>query len=499
MMNRNYKKLVTLAFAGIIGVSQLIPVNVMANDKVEKQITVSNKQNNFESAMHQLAEQGVVQGFSDGSMRSGQQITHAQLAKMIVLSLGLKADVAEGNRLEEKDSKKWYYSYVNTLLALGIIEKEDSKFHPNAPVAHADLAKMVSKALQRDVMSVNYWMKDFISQKSHATRGETAQLLLISQKSIRSETAQILEVKSLNKITLEIKFSAPLTLNDESIDVSAKNLTFDNGLSIVNQPRLKTGSLSTYIVPTTTQHPGTTYKLMYKGNQMATFIGSEEKIKMNESRQISYDTFEIESLKSEGVVDYGYIISAYSGGRGANAFILDENNIYSNQPFQIISSLRNRSVTITPEGGEPMVANYLGFTQSTDGKQEPKFRLPQGATFKPGVKYTVSSDWTTINQTTFVAGDIAPLKISSASQVDDSKLTVSLTNDPMDEMFAFRQVKLVGPDGTELTAQYELQSRKGNNGTFVLQNGGKLSSGTIYQVQPLGEWATAEDVTISAK
>lgn len=36
---------------------------------------------------------------------------------------------------------------------------------------------------------------------------------------------------------------------------------------------------------------------------------------------------------------------------------------------------------ITPEGGEPMVVNYLGFTQSTDGKQEPKFRLPQGATF----------------------------------------------------------------------------------------------------------------------
>jgi hypothetical protein len=495
-MKQKNKNLVALALAAVVGMGSIVPLNVMAQVQPTKQ---STQIIDLEAAMRQLAGQGVVQGFPNGTMKSEQQVTRAQLAKMIVLSFGLKAEPVEGKKLDEKESKEWYYSYVNTLSALGIIELKDSKFHPNAPVTHTDLVQMVSKALQRDVMSVNHWLKDIISNKNHATRGETAQLLLISQKSIRSEAAKIVEIKSLNKITLEIKFSAPLTLNDESIDVSAKNFIFDNGLTVVNQPRLKTGSLSTYIVPTTTQNANTSYTLTYKGNQAGTFKSSEERIRMNEARQISYDTFEIESLKTDGVVDYGYIISAYSGGRGANAFILDENNVYNNQPFQIISSLRNRSVTITPEGGELMVANYLGFTQSTDGKQEPKFRLPQGATFTPGVKYTVSSDWTTHKEATFVAGEIAPLTISAVTQLDDSKLNVTLTEDPMDEMFAFRQVKLIGSDGKEWIAQYELQTRKGANGTFVLQNGGKLTSGTTYKVQPVGKWAVAEEVAFIAK
>lgn len=498
-MIRKHRKLATFAFAAVVGMGSLIPVNVMANDHLAKQSNIVTQQMNLESAMRQLALQGVVHGYKDGTMKSEKQINQAEFAKMIVLAFGLKADITDGKGLDENDSKKWYYSYVNTLLALGIFEKESSKFHPNAPVTHEDLAKIVAKALQRDVMSVNYWMKEFISQKKHATRGETGQLLLISQKSIRSDAAKMLEIKPLNKITLEVKFSSPLTLNDESIDVSAKNFMFDNGLTIVNQPRLKTGSLSTYIIPTTTQDAETSYTLTYKGDKIATFKGSEEKINMTSARQISYDTFEIESLKKDGVVDYGYIISAYSGGRGANAFILDEHNTYNGQPFQIISSLRNRSVMITPEGGQPMVANYLGFTQSTDGKQEPKFRLPQGATLLPGVKYTVSSDWTSISQASFVAEEIAPLKISAVSQVDDTKVAVTLSEDPMDELFAFRQVKLISSDGKELTAQYELQSRKGVVGTFVIQGGGKLTSGTTYKIQPVGQWAIWEDLILKTK
>lgn len=497
-MNLKNKKLAKLVLTAAVGMGSLLPVNVMANDHLVKQSTLATQQIDLEAVMRQLAQQGIIQGYSDGTMKSERQVTHAELAKMVVLSLGLKADATDIKGLDSKYSKKWYYSYVNTLIALGII-KEDAKFQPNAPVTHEELAQMIAKALQIDVKSVQYWLKDFISKQNHATRGETAQLLLISQKSIRQEAAKVVEIKALNKITLEVKFDAPLTSNDESIEVSANNFKFDNGLTIVNQPRLKTGSTSTYIVPTTTQIPGTTYTLTYKGNQAGTFKGNEEKINMNEARQVSFDTFEVEALKKDGVVDYGYIISAYSGGRGADAFILDENNMYQGQPFQIISSLRNRSVTITPEGGEPMVANYLGFTQSTDGKQEPKFRLPQGVIFKTGVKYTVTSDWTNIKQGTFVAGEIAALKINSITQVDDTKLTVTLSEDPMDELFAFRQIKLIGTDGKELIAQYELQTRKGVSGTFVLQNGAKLTSGETYKIEPVGQWSTAEGVALKAK
>lgn len=484
MKKRERNKMAALALSVALGTSALLPIHAMAAD--------------VETAVRQLTQQGVLSGYEDGSLKLEKQVTHAELAKMMVLALGLKSNLESNKSLPEKESARWYYSDANTVLSLGIMGADD-KFNPHAPVTHDELAQMVAKALGRDVMSVKHWMKDTVSGNNHATRGETAQLLVISQKSVRSEAAEIVEVKPLNKITLEIQFSAPLTLKDENLDVAMQNFVFDNGLSIVNQPRLKTGSLATYIVPTTTQTPNTIYTLTYKGKQEVSFKGSDEKIKMNQARQVSYDTFEIESLKEDGVTDYGYVISAYSAGRGANAFILDENNDYNGQHFQIISSLRNRSVTITPEGGEPMAANYLGFTQSTDGKAEPKFRLPQAAVFKPGVKYTVSSDWTTIKQDTFVAGEIAPLTIHSVEQVDASTLNVALSEDPKDEMFASRQVKLIGSDGKEWIAEYQVQTRKGVNGTFVIQNEGKLTPGVSYTIQPVGEWAVAERVTLTAK
>lgn len=486
MINRKRNIITSLALTAVLGTTALIPVHVLANNPIE-------------DAARQLAQQGVLTGYEDGNLKLEKQVTRAELAAMMVRSFHLKATAETGKGLAEKESKMWYYSDINTMLALGIMSKDGDKFNPHAPINHEELAQMTAKALGRDVMSVKYWMKDFVSGKNHVTRGETALLLVISQKSVRSEAAEIVAIKPLNKITLEIKFSAPLTIHDESLDVAMKNFELTNELSIVNQPRLKTGSLSTYIVPTTTQTPNAAYTLKYKGKQEVSFKGSDEKINMNEARQVSYDTFEIESLKADGVTDYGYVISAYSAGRGANAFILDDNNDFNGQHYQIISSLRNRSVTITPEGGEPMVANYLGFTQSTDGKAEPKFRLPQGAVFKPGVKYTVSSDWTTIKQDTFVAGETSPLTVESVEQVDASTLNVALSEDPKDEMFAFRQVKLIGSDGKELTAQYQLQSRKGVNGTFVIQNEGKLTAGVTYTILPVGQWAVAEGITLTAK
>lgn len=132
---------------------------------------------------------------------------------------------------------------------------------------------------------------------------------------------------------------------------------------------------------------------------------------MDSVRSVTSDTFKVESLITDGVTDYGNVIKAYAGGRGSQAFALDENNRYDGQAYQIISSLRDRSVTITPQGGEPIVAAYVPFTQATDGRQAAKFRLPSGQTLKAGTSYTVTADWFALNNPTFVAREAAPLVI----------------------------------------------------------------------------------------
>lgn len=152
---------------------------------------------------------------------------------------------------------------------------------------------------------------------------------------------------------------------------------------------------------------------------------------------------------------------------------------------------------ITPEGGEPIVARYVPFTQSTDGKQEPKFRLPEGQTLQSGVKYTVSSDWANIDNSTFTAQSFDALQVASAQAVSETSIEVTLAQDPGDELFSGRSVTLTSPSGDTLTATYKYSSRKGATGVFDLVNDGKLNPDTTYEISPVGDWSVASEVTVT--
>ncbi len=497
-MKKPHQKIALLAAAAVVGTNIFMSGSVTADKSAnvgkkssEIAVTAKSDYGSYEEAIAQLMQQGVISGYSDGKMKPHQNIKRAEFAKMLVLGLKLESN-KDDIQLEDVKQADWYYKYVDTVAELGVMKSEDGKFKPNSNITHAEMAEAIAKGLQRDVMSIRSWM-DGYSADQFATRGDALQLLATSQKSIRSESAKMTNIRSLNKVTMEVTFNQPLTQENESLEAGMSHFVFDNGLKLVNQPRLKTGSFSTYILPTTTQTPGTTYTLNYRDSQSLKVEASDELIRTNEARQVDKDSFEIEVLKSDGVVDYGYMISVYSGGRGSNAMILDENNTNNGQQYQIVPSLRSRNVMITPEGGEPMTAHYLPFTQSTDGNQEPKFRLANGAKLKPGVKYTVTSDWLTLKNPAFVAKEAASVQINSVAQVDASHLNVTLSQDPGDEIFVQREVKLTGSDGSEAKAQYTVQSRKGATGTFVMQNEAKLTTGVTYTVQPIGDWAVSPE------
>ncbi|MGI2294949.1 S-layer homology domain-containing protein [Paenibacillus sp. GXUN7292] len=497
MMNQ---KAAIVALSVLISGGALLPIqNVKAASLSTTSITqpaASYFNQQVDQAIQQLVSQQVLKGYDDGTMRAEKHVTNAELVKMIVLALELDKDGAA--KQNEGKKEKWYTSYVETAAAAGLIENTKD-FQPNKPAEIADAASFVAKALQRDVKSVQYWMDGLQINDKKLTRGQTAQLLVLSQKAIRSADAEIVSIKALNKVAFEVVFTAPLTIADETTDAANANFSFDHNLKLVNQPRLKTGAISTYIVPVQTMTPGTTYTTNYKGNGEHSAKASDELIQLSGVRQVTADTFEVDSFRADGVIDYGYLISAYAGGRGANAVVLDENNKWNGQEMQIIPSLATRQATLTPEGGEPITVSYVGFTQSTDGKQEPKFRLPAGTTLQPGVKYTVTSDWFELENNTFTAQTIAPLEIASVTKVDAATLNVALTADPGDELFAYRSIQLKGSDGTTLTAQYKVQTRKGAVGVFELQNDGKLADGVNYEITPVGSWATANEVVLSVK
>ncbi|QOS80508.1 S-layer homology domain-containing protein [Paenibacillus sp. JNUCC31] len=449
------------------------------------------------AAIKELNSLRIMNGYADQSMGEHKAISRAELASLVYKTFNLESKTGESVELTDVNPNAWYAPYASKLVELGIMQANNGEFNPQGQVSDAELEQAVSKAMQRDVKSVHHWMSTFYSENGSATRGETAVLLQTAHKAIPSEQAQIQSVRSLNAITLIVTFDKPLTAADEVFAKTKTDFVLSSGLTLTNMPRLKTGSIATYIVPTSVQKAGEVYSLTYKGQDAGSFEGSGTKLNMTTVRQVTNDTFEIEALQANGVVDYGYIISAYSGGRGANAFVMNDQEQADGKTFQIISSMQARQVVITPEGGEPIVAKYVPFTQSTDGKQEPKFRLPEGQTMQSGVTYTVSSDWANINNASFTARSFDALKVASAQAVSETSIEVTLAQDPGDELFSGRSVTLTSPSGDVLTATYKYSSRKGATGVFDLVNDGKLNPGTTYTISPVGDWSVASSVTVT--
>lgn len=492
-MKNKQKVLAALTISATVGLSAILPYNALAANPFTD--TASAAQ--IQTAIEQLAQQQVLSGYENNTFKPNQAVTRSEIAKMVALSFHVNTtvDAAKANPFQDVTTKDWFYNYAVSLQELGAMNSvADQQFGGAQTITSELLSTMIAKVLQVDVATIRQ-LPSYASLSGQVTRGQAA-LLLVEAQSVAPVRVTKLEV--LSAIALQVTFSAPIPTAELELDPASKNFVFDNGLAINNVPRLKSGAVSTYIVPVPTQKANTRYSLSYKGQPAVTFTSSTERINLASTAQVANDLFEVESHLTDGVADYGYVIAAYSKSR-PGAFIVDENNQYKGVTYQILSSMRNRQVQITPEGGATMTANYLPFTQATDGRQAPKFILPNGETFHPGVKYTVSADWATLKNPSFTAKEIAPLQLQSAAAVDAKTIAVTLAQDPKDEIFVSRRITLTAADGTVLTAEYSLTTRKGAVGTFTLLNNAQLVPDTTYTVAPVGAWATASGVTLSLK
>jgi hypothetical protein len=104
-------------------------------------------------AIYQLAQRGIISGFSDGSFRPSSAVTRQQFAKMIVKALGLTVTGAEvcpfGDVVDQTGTDPFYPSkYVAVGTARGIIQgKSATVFAPNENVTRYQAITMVVRAI----------------------------------------------------------------------------------------------------------------------------------------------------------------------------------------------------------------------------------------------------------------------------------------------------------------------------------------------------------------
>ena len=108
-----------------------------------------------QSAIEALASRKIINGKSDTSFEPSATMTRAEFATIVVNALGLPrqskavfADVTGGD---------WYYSYINTAYAYGIIKGvSDTEFNPGGTITREEAAVMVARAAKLCGMDTDY-------------------------------------------------------------------------------------------------------------------------------------------------------------------------------------------------------------------------------------------------------------------------------------------------------------------------------------------------------
>jgi S-layer family protein len=104
--------------------------------------------NDYEKAIETLVGLGVITGYEDGTFRPEKTITRAEMAKLMVITLGY-GDLVAGSRSNFADTQgHWADAYVALAAGKGIVVGDgNGKFRPDATVTYNEVFTMLVRGL----------------------------------------------------------------------------------------------------------------------------------------------------------------------------------------------------------------------------------------------------------------------------------------------------------------------------------------------------------------
>ncbi|WP_186446059.1 Ig-like domain-containing protein [Paenibacillus cremeus] len=125
-------------------------VNTIGNEGVKMNAgsTFPDLQDSYaKQEIEALVQKGILSGFEDGSFKPHDSVTRAQLAKLLVLSLGMQEDPDASARFKDVAPNSWYRGFVGALVKSGITDGTSSEtFSPDDQVSREQLAVFFIRA-----------------------------------------------------------------------------------------------------------------------------------------------------------------------------------------------------------------------------------------------------------------------------------------------------------------------------------------------------------------
>lgn len=126
----------------------------------------------YEAAVEALVELGVVNGYGDNTFKPNNEVTRAEMAKMLVIALGQKqaAEIAKGStQFSDVAADHWAAGFINVAAQYKVIVGyPDGTFAPEAKVTYAEAVTMALRALgyKNVVESAGTWPTNYITKAS---------------------------------------------------------------------------------------------------------------------------------------------------------------------------------------------------------------------------------------------------------------------------------------------------------------------------------------------
>lgn len=114
----------------------------------------------YYKAIKEFTDQGILEGYADGTFKPQQPISRAEALKVIIKAFNIESNDSKDNNLKEFsdiDTNQWYYPYIVAGLKNNIIEGyTDGTFKPGNQVLMAEALKMGVYAKGIDINSLEY-------------------------------------------------------------------------------------------------------------------------------------------------------------------------------------------------------------------------------------------------------------------------------------------------------------------------------------------------------
>ena len=121
----------------------------------------------YDAAVEKLTNSKIIDGFDDGTFKPLNNVTRAQLCKLIVESLKLQnVTNVVLTKFPDVNQQQWFYPYVKTAVDNGVIVGyPDGNFNPNNNVTFAESFTMILRAMGREkTMTDKTWPTAYVNE-----------------------------------------------------------------------------------------------------------------------------------------------------------------------------------------------------------------------------------------------------------------------------------------------------------------------------------------------